>query len=212
MGASRRHLAALISGAILMNDDDDGGRQSASATTQPAGPSLRLGGPGLDIQALLQRAEPSVVTINALSVAGGGTGTGFVISEEGYIVTNHHVVAGGETFEVVFADGKRYDATLVGSFRQRGAMVRIDRTHRSSRRCSGRPDLQSRRRRGHRTRELGPGARHARLLGQTDPRRSESGILPRRLIQTDAAIKGTRAGRGSTRTAVVGINTAIIPT
>lgn len=43
-----------------------------------------------------------------------GTGTGFVISEDGYIVTNQHVVEGSESLEVIFANGERAEATLVG--------------------------------------------------------------------------------------------------
>jgi serine protease Do len=43
-----------------------------------------------------------------------GTGTGFIIDEDGHIVTNWHVVTGGQQFEVIFADGKKKSATLVG--------------------------------------------------------------------------------------------------
>src|SRR5688572_28586725 len=42
-------------------------------------------------------------------------GTGFVLSESGLIVTNHHVVAGVEKINVVFQDGTRTEATVVGS-------------------------------------------------------------------------------------------------
>ncbi len=44
-----------------------------------------------------------------------GTGSGFVFDDEGYIVTNNHVVADGERFEVSFADGTHREATLVGT-------------------------------------------------------------------------------------------------
>src|SRR5262249_52288818 len=42
-------------------------------------------------------------------------GTGFVLSDSGLIVTNHHVVSGVEKIEVVFQDGTHADATVVGS-------------------------------------------------------------------------------------------------
>lgn len=42
-------------------------------------------------------------------------GSGFFISEDGYIVTNNHVIADGKKFTVVMTDGTEYDATLVGS-------------------------------------------------------------------------------------------------
>ena len=44
-----------------------------------------------------------------------GLGSGFVISEDGQIVTNHHVVAGAETVSVKMADGRKFEATVLGS-------------------------------------------------------------------------------------------------
>jgi serine protease Do len=43
-----------------------------------------------------------------------GVGSGFVISKEGYILTNNHVVEGAEKIKVKLADGKEYDASVVG--------------------------------------------------------------------------------------------------
>lgn len=43
-----------------------------------------------------------------------GKGTGFLISEDGYVVTNDHVVAPGSKYVLVDSDGKEYDATLIG--------------------------------------------------------------------------------------------------
>lgn len=42
-------------------------------------------------------------------------GSGFIVSEEGVVVTNHHVIADADEIEVVFQDGKRYPAKLTGS-------------------------------------------------------------------------------------------------
>jgi len=42
------------------------------------------------------------------------SGTGFIISEDGYIVSNYHVVEGAKTLEVITADSKTYDAELIG--------------------------------------------------------------------------------------------------
>ena len=44
-----------------------------------------------------------------------GKGTGFLISEEGYVVTNDHVIAPGSEYVLVDSDGKDYKATLVGT-------------------------------------------------------------------------------------------------
>lgn len=42
-------------------------------------------------------------------------GSGFFISEDGYVVTNNHVVSSGDSFSVVLDDGKELDAKLVGT-------------------------------------------------------------------------------------------------
>jgi len=44
-----------------------------------------------------------------------GVGSGFIISRDGYIVTNHHVIDGAETVTIKMADGAEFDATIVGS-------------------------------------------------------------------------------------------------
>ncbi|MEZ4770074.1 MAG: trypsin-like peptidase domain-containing protein [Caldilineales bacterium] len=70
--------------------------------------------PGVDTALidLYQKANPAVVYIVVPPV---GSGSGFVYSADGYIVTNNHVVNGGRAFEVVFSDGEHMPATLVGT-------------------------------------------------------------------------------------------------
>ena len=54
-------------------------------------------------------------------------GSGFVISSDGYIVTNYHVIAGAHTIKVTFQDGAAYDATLVGGEESNDvAVLKID--------------------------------------------------------------------------------------
>lgn len=43
------------------------------------------------------------------------SGTGFVVSTDGYIITNCHVIDGGSKFTVSFEDGRTFDAKLIGS-------------------------------------------------------------------------------------------------
>ena len=54
-------------------------------------------------------------------------GSGVIISKDGYIVTNNHVIAGADKIRVVTHDGKRHDATLVGTDPSTDiALVKID--------------------------------------------------------------------------------------
>jgi S1-C subfamily serine protease len=64
-----------------------------------------------DLIQLYQQANPSVVYI----ITPSGSGSGFVYSQEGYIVTNNHVVEGSNSFEVVFSNGDRENADLIGA-------------------------------------------------------------------------------------------------
>jgi S1-C subfamily serine protease len=57
--------------------------------------------------------SPSIVRIDN---PGRGLGSGIVMSRDGYIVTNDHVIAGGQRFEITFANGHTTTATLVGGF------------------------------------------------------------------------------------------------
>ncbi|MBD8024313.1 S1C family serine protease [Microbacterium gallinarum] len=70
--------------------------------------------------AIAAKVVPSVVTIQATSSGGGGTGSGVVLTEDGYVVTNTHVVTldgatGDAAIRVTTSDGRVYDATVVGT-------------------------------------------------------------------------------------------------
>jgi putative serine protease PepD len=70
--------------------------------------------------AIAAKVVPSVVTIDATSSSGGGTGSGVVLTDDGYVVTNTHVVTlDGQTADaslrVTTSDGLVYDAEVVGT-------------------------------------------------------------------------------------------------
>lgn len=84
-------------------------------------PPIQLAGDGsLDIQALVSKAEPSVVTIRAGQAGTTGTfsgsGSGVIISEDGLILTNAHVIRGAARATVLLSDTTELEARLVGSF------------------------------------------------------------------------------------------------
>jgi putative serine protease PepD len=69
------------------------------------------------VSAIAARVLPSVVSISTRSQNGAGTGTGFVIRSDGYILTNNHVVENvirGGTLKVSFNDGKVLRGKIVG--------------------------------------------------------------------------------------------------
>lgn len=67
----------------------------------------------------VKKVEPAVVTV-VTNLAGGGfggqaSGSGVIISGEGHIITNNHVIDGASTIYIVYSDGTRRDAQLIGS-------------------------------------------------------------------------------------------------
>ncbi|OQY08164.1 MAG: hypothetical protein B6I28_05045, partial [Fusobacteriia bacterium 4572_132] len=57
-----------------------------------------------------QRSQPRIYERKATAL-----GSGFVVSKEGYILTNNHVIEGADEIEVKFSDGSEYEAEIVGS-------------------------------------------------------------------------------------------------
>jgi 2-alkenal reductase len=64
---------------------------------------------------IYQRTSPAVVYILIASDAGGASGSGFVISSAGDIVTNYHVVEGATAIEVDFSNGFKTRAEVIGT-------------------------------------------------------------------------------------------------
>ena len=108
--------ALAAGGVFLATDDDTTPAQSSASQAVISRPSSTLDG-GQDIASLLATAEPAVVAITVGQGPGtgaGGAGTGFVITADGYIVTNNHVVEGQTRIEVAFTDGEVMSARIVG--------------------------------------------------------------------------------------------------
>ncbi len=84
------------------------------------------------IAAVAAAVQPSVVHLNVSGSQGDGTGTGFVVRSDGYIVTNNHVAGdpgNGGTIEVTFVDGSTATGKLVGADPGYDiAVVKVDRT------------------------------------------------------------------------------------
>ena len=63
----------------------------------------------------IERVSPAVVNIRISKNGPRGAGSGFVVTPEGHIVTNHHVIEGADKITVTFADRTRLEASVVGT-------------------------------------------------------------------------------------------------
>lgn len=88
-----------------------------ASTTVPTG----SGAASQPIVQIAATASPAVVTITAAGSGGFGRGSGssigsgMIVTSDGYILTNRHVVATGGTLTVQLADGRQFDGTVVGT-------------------------------------------------------------------------------------------------
>ena len=69
---------------------------------------------GLSLQEIYEKTIGSVVSISCSGYS-SSTGTGVVITESGYVVTNSHVIQDARVITVLLSDGRSFDAALVGS-------------------------------------------------------------------------------------------------
>ncbi|MGH8868831.1 MAG: S1C family serine protease [Actinomycetes bacterium] len=124
-------VGALVGGGVVaVTTDGDSAPASVASGSAAGGTSSTDGSTaartatGLDVRAVLKKVQPAVATVRTRQVgldsflapeAQQGTGTGFVISPDGVLVTNNHVVAGADSIRVTLADGNTYDARALGT-------------------------------------------------------------------------------------------------
>jgi S1-C subfamily serine protease len=139
-------LVVLISGLILIEagviDTDDGSSSSAAvaptALAQPASDSIE----GISVHDIYQRDAQGVAFISAQVVQNTpsvfgfpqqqqstATGSGFLIDNDGHILTNAHVVDGAKSVTVQLGDGDPQDAEIVGTDPSTDiALLKVDNT------------------------------------------------------------------------------------
>lgn len=110
------HLSARQAGA-----PDGGAIHKTAEITIPSWPTdqgavlvvSRTQGETLTAQEIYRRLNPAVVTVQCVSGEGVSVGTGVVFSEDGYILTNHHVVRGGNKCFVILDSGYTVEVCFV---------------------------------------------------------------------------------------------------
>ncbi len=139
-------LGALLgSGGVLLYLDDrlaelESPQAAPVASQERLSPTIELDssvGDSIDrVAAVAESVLPTVVQINisnrtesAIPGLEGGNGSGVVYRSDGHIITNNHVVAGGGELEVLFADGDRRSARVVGTDPDTDlAVIKVERT------------------------------------------------------------------------------------
>ncbi|MFI5255106.1 MAG: S1C family serine protease [Candidatus Limnocylindrales bacterium] len=184
--------------------------------------------PDGDLTAVVAQAEPSVVTITTqgttsfspYAVPATGVGSGIILTSNGYILTNRHVIEGGGSLTVQLADGRQFDGTVVTISKTDDlALVKIQATGLTPAKIGDSANLQV----GATALAIGsPLGTYTETVtkgiisatGRTITLRDETTGRPvtlSNLIQTDAAINPGNSGGPLLNAAgqVIGINTAV---
>lgn len=96
--------SGLVGGALALGLSDG---QSGGNRTYTAAPIIN----SADLPAIAASVQDSVVSVST----GSGGGSGVVLSADGYVLTNNHVVEGADQVLLVFANGSKAQATIVGT-------------------------------------------------------------------------------------------------
>jgi len=171
-------------------------------------------------QEIYRRVSPAVVTIvsriSSRGQSGTAFGTGVIIDRRGYILTNNHVVEGGREYNVIFSEGIRVPAKLVGTdpttdlaiLQVDGDMPGTATFGDSSKLEPGQPVVAIGSALGEFTNTITTGI----ISGLHRVLEDSTGPVLQDMIQTDAAINPGNSGGPllNTQGQVIGINTAVI--
>ncbi|WP_410614285.1 S1C family serine protease [Amycolatopsis sp. lyj-109] len=111
--------AALVGGvggaAIVGLTTNSADGATTSVTTPAANGQTVSNSTSGDVSAVAAKVLPSVVQINVTTDQGEAIGSGVILTADGRILTNAHVVNGAQNVVVTTSDGKKYQASVVGA-------------------------------------------------------------------------------------------------
>ena len=195
------------------SQNDNGSTPNISVYSQPSSGEKT-------IPQVVSEVRDSVVGIvvstqNQYSISSEGQGSGIIFSEDGYIITNAHVVSGASSIKVVLTDAKQYQATLIGSDEKTDlAVIKINATGLKAATFGDSGDLVV----GQTVIAIGnpyglelAGSVTAGIVSALDRNLSIENVTMK-LIQTDAAINPGNSGGALVNTygQVIGINSSKI--
>lgn len=125
-------IAALIGAAVGaagygIADRVNGPKTTVVRSSAVPGSNTNLAGKPLDIQGLLAKVQPAVVSIGVSGSEGQGAGSGMILTADGEVLTNAHVISGATTIKVTLnGESSGRAADLVGADAQNDlALVKI---------------------------------------------------------------------------------------
>lgn len=132
-------VGGAVAGGVVARTTDDTTSTTTTATAQGATSTARSTSSDTNaIASLVAAVRPSVVSIHdsvaqqdifGQTVEGQAAGTGWVLSADGFIITNDHVIDGATDISVNFSDGTSARATVVGADPNADlAVLKVDRT------------------------------------------------------------------------------------
>ncbi|MFP4498842.1 MAG: S1C family serine protease [Vulcanimicrobiota bacterium] len=162
----------------------------------------------------INKVKPSVVKIETITPSGGnGLGSGVILKENGFIITNNHVLRNSERIVVEIYNGKKFNGALIGtSPRNDLAVIKINAAGLKVPKWGNSQNLQI----GQTAIAIGnpykfEGSVSQGIISALDRRIPAAGIIYKDLIQTDAAINPGNSGGAliDSKGRVIGINTLV---
>ena len=128
----------LFAGGAVVGNMAFGGNANSdsgtSASTSDSAPTLQINSKpesdssnssdnydtsdGMAGEDIYKKVNPSVVSVISTTAEGTGSGSGVIMSKDGYIITNNHVVDGAQSVSVQLSDGTSLDAKIIGTDEQ----------------------------------------------------------------------------------------------